>query len=80
MVNKRLGPKTITKRVHVCVEHVTPSTSRDEIKARVKANEATKKQGGAKKNLRRSPVQPADGFNISGNPEYRAPAQYVALV
>ena len=66
--------------MHVRVEHVCPSTSRDEIKSRVKANEAAKKAGGAKVNLKRQPAAPRAGFAIKGNPEYRAPAAYVALV
>ena len=80
IVHKRLGPRIINKRVHVRVEHVCPSTSRDEIKSRVKANEAAKKAGGAKVNLKRQPAGPRAGFAIKGNPEYRAPAAYVALV
>ena len=38
------------------------------------------KAGGAKVNLKRQPAAPRAGFAIKGNPEYRAPAAYVALV
>ncbi|WP_411021435.1 hypothetical protein, partial [Salmonella sp. s37812] len=45
------------------VEHVSPSKCRDELKRRVKENEAAKKDaraGGAKKVLKRSPTQPKE--------------------
>ena len=85
IVNKRLGPKTIPKRVHFRVEHLTPSTSKDEIKARVIANEATKagvrKSKGKKVNLKRSPKQPAEAFElVNANVTYAAPEAYSDLV
>ncbi|CAN0099058.1 unnamed protein product, partial [Ascophyllum nodosum] len=35
--------RVISKKIHVRVEHVSPSKCRDEIKRRVKENEAAKK-------------------------------------
>jgi large subunit ribosomal protein L21e len=85
IVNKRLGPKTIPKRIHFRVEHLTPSTSKDEIKRRVVENEAQKaaaRKGGAKVGLKRIPKQPAAAFNISAteNVTYAAPEAYSELV
>ena len=85
IVNKRLGPKTIPKRVHFRVEHLTPSTSKDEIKARVVANEATKagvrKSKGKKVNLKRVPKQPSESFTVkNAGVTYAAPEAYSDLV
>jgi large subunit ribosomal protein L21e len=38
IINKQVGGRIIPKKIHVRVEHVRPSTSREQFKARVKAN------------------------------------------
>ena len=55
--------------LHVRVEHVLKSKCRDELKARILANEAAKKAaraGGEKVVLKRSPEPPKPGFLWEG--------------
>eukprot|EP00475_Leptophrys_vorax_P041448 TRINITY_DN78180_c0_g1_i1.p2 TRINITY_DN78180_c0_g1~~TRINITY_DN78180_c0_g1_i1.p2 ORF type:complete len:239 (-),score=22.23 TRINITY_DN78180_c0_g1_i1:283-999(-) len=42
-VNKRVNTRIVRKRIHVRIEHITPSRCDEDFKARVKANEARKK-------------------------------------
>lgn len=41
--SSQVNGRIISKQIHVRVEHVSPSKCRDELKRRVKENEATKK-------------------------------------
>ncbi|CAM9292363.1 unnamed protein product, partial [Choristocarpus tenellus] len=42
-VNKQVNGRIIVKQIHVRVEHVSPSKCKDELKRRIKSNEAAKK-------------------------------------
>ncbi|CAB1108060.1 unnamed protein product [Ectocarpus sp. CCAP 1310/34] len=67
-VNKQVNGRIISKQIHVRVEHVSPSKCRDEMKRRVKENEAAKKaarEGGEKQVLKRSPTQPKGAYVVS---------------
>eukprot|EP01059_Diplonema_ambulator_P014489 TRINITY_DN253_c1_g1_i1.p1 TRINITY_DN253_c1_g1~~TRINITY_DN253_c1_g1_i1.p1 ORF type:complete len:160 (+),score=51.34 TRINITY_DN253_c1_g1_i1:52-531(+) len=54
IVNKKVGPRIIRKRVNVRVEHVRKSKCQDDLKARVAANIALQKEG--KKRTKRTPA------------------------
>jgi large subunit ribosomal protein L21e len=70
-INKVHREKQIVKRIHVRVEHVRPSKSQAGHLARIKANEAIKKEAAAKGEkadpsaLKRMPSGPRDGFELS---------------
>jgi len=84
-VNKQIGNRIIRKRIHVRIEHVKHSRSKEEFVTRVKENEAKKKaakDGQSKKRLvlKRSPTQPRLGGNICGSKvETLYPAKYIGL-
>merc|ERR1712000_527795 len=64
MVNKTVGHRIIKKRIHVRVEHVRISRSREDFLKRVKLNEQKKVEAREKKVqvlLKRLPTQPQDG-------------------
>jgi large subunit ribosomal protein L21e len=69
-INKLHRNRVIRKRIHVRLEHVKPSKSRNDFLTRVKENEkkrADAKEKGAKKAvLKRVPVQPRGGGFVSG--------------
>eukprot|EP00607_Mallomonas_marina_P007697 CAMPEP_0182416408 /NCGR_PEP_ID=MMETSP1167-20130531/696_1 /TAXON_ID=2988 /ORGANISM="Mallomonas Sp, Strain CCMP3275" /LENGTH=160 /DNA_ID=CAMNT_0024589135 /DNA_START=18 /DNA_END=500 /DNA_ORIENTATION=+ len=85
-VNKLVNGRIINKKIHVRMEHVHPSTCRDEILRRRKENEAHKaavRSGKAeKKSLKRQPVQPKAGYfyTLTATPETIQPIPYVDLV
>eukprot|EP01064_Diplonema_japonicum_P030915 TRINITY_DN5383_c0_g2_i1.p2 TRINITY_DN5383_c0_g2~~TRINITY_DN5383_c0_g2_i1.p2 ORF type:complete len:160 (+),score=41.77 TRINITY_DN5383_c0_g2_i1:55-534(+) len=54
IVNKRVGPRIIRKRINVRVEHVRKSKCQDDLKARVANNIALQKAG--KKRVKRTPA------------------------
>lgn len=61
IVNKRVGNRIIPKRIHVRVEHVRMSSSREAFKARVRSNEEKKKAAkaaGKTVDVKRVNVQP----------------------
>jgi large subunit ribosomal protein L21e len=63
IVNKRVGPRIIPKRIHVRVEHVRLSSCREAFKDRVRANDKAKrdaKAAGTRVNVKRVNVQPRD--------------------
>eukprot|EP00013_Stygamoeba_regulata_P021982 CAMPEP_0177660140 /NCGR_PEP_ID=MMETSP0447-20121125/17849_1 /TAXON_ID=0 /ORGANISM="Stygamoeba regulata, Strain BSH-02190019" /LENGTH=158 /DNA_ID=CAMNT_0019165121 /DNA_START=94 /DNA_END=570 /DNA_ORIENTATION=- len=63
-VNKKVGNRIIPKRVHIRIEHVKPSRSRDDFLKRVQANDAARaaaKAAGKKVSLKRQPQQPRPG-------------------
>merc|ERR1739838_1016029 len=45
--NKRVGTRIIPKRLHIRVEHIRMSSSREAFRARVRANDAAKKEAKA---------------------------------
>ena len=60
IVNKRVGNRIIPKRIHVRVEHVRMSNSREAFKQRVRSNDEAKRQAkasGSFVNVKRQPVQ-----------------------
>ena len=61
IINKRVGVRIIPKRLHVRIEHVRQSKSRQAFIERVHANDAKKreaKEKGVKVNTKRVPKQP----------------------
>ena len=60
VVNKRVGNRIIPKRIHIRVEHVRMSNSREAFKNRVRANDQAKrdaKAAGKRVDVKRQPVQ-----------------------
>mmetsp|Transcript_10917 Transcript_10917/g.30645 ORF Transcript_10917/g.30645 Transcript_10917/m.30645 type:complete len:162 (+) Transcript_10917:92-577(+) len=70
-VNKQVGNRIIKKRIHVRVEHVRHSKSRQEFLDRVVANAQAKKAAKAENKpvpeLRRKPQQPRDGTIVKAS-------------
>merc|ERR1712134_152269 len=67
VVNKRVGGRIVPKRIHVRVEHVRKSQSREAFRQRVKANDAAKRDAkakGTKVNCKRIPTQPREAHTI----------------
>ena len=67
-VAKQVNGRIINKHLNVRVEHVIPSKCKDDLIARVKQNEALKKEAkasGEKVSLKRQPVQPKAGFVLA---------------
>merc|ERR1712124_143391 len=61
VVNKRVGGRIVPKRIHVRIEHVRKSQSREAFRDRVRKNDEAKraaKAPGKKVNCKRIPVQP----------------------
>ena len=61
IANKRVGNRIIPKRIHVRVEHVRMSSSREAFTARVRANDAAKREAkakGTRVDIKRVNVQP----------------------
>jgi len=82
-VNKQVGNRIIRKRIHVRIEHVKHSRSREDFLKRVKVNEAKKQEAKDTKKhmvIRRTPTQPRTGGNICGaQVETLYPAKYIGL-
>ena len=60
IVNKRVGNRIIPKRIHVRVEHVRMSNSREAFKERVRDNDKRKREAkanGTRVDIKRQPVQ-----------------------
>lgn len=67
-VNKFVNGRILEKRIHVRIEHIRKSKCRDEITARVKANEAAKKaarEGGERVNTKRMPLAPKEAYFLA---------------
>ncbi len=61
IINKRVNTRIIPKRIHVRIEHVRQSKSREAFVDRVRANDKLKREAkakGVKVNTKRIPVQP----------------------
>ena len=61
--NKRVGTRIIPKRIHVRVEHVRQSQSREAFKERVRQNDARKREAkaaGKRVDIKRVNVQPRE--------------------
>merc|ERR1712146_287612 len=68
LVNKQIGNRIIQKKLHVRIEHVVPSKSRQECLERFKRNDALKaaaKKEGKIISTKRLPAQPRDGEMVS---------------
>ncbi|KAK6055294.1 ribosomal protein L21e [Cooperia oncophora] len=83
IVNKRVRGRIIPKRINIRVEHVKPSTCRQDFLNRVKANDEKKKAAKAAGEplpvLKRLPVGPRPGHLVStknNDPELLAPLRY----
>jgi large subunit ribosomal protein L21e len=61
IINKRVNTRIVPKRIHVRIEHVRKSASREAFVERVKANDKLKREAkarGEKVNTKRIPKQP----------------------
>ena len=70
IVNKLVNGRIIPKRIHVRIEHVRKSRSRQAFVERVRANDAKKvqaKKDGVKISCKRIPVQPREAHVVGGN-------------
>ena len=70
IVNKLVNGRIIPKRIHVRIEHVRKSRSRQAFVERVRANDARKvqaKKDGVKISCKRIPVQPREAHVVSGS-------------
>eukprot|EP00897_Mesotaenium_endlicherianum_P003918 jgi/Mesen1/3554/ME000199S02706 len=68
-MNKQVGNRIIKKRLHVRIEHVTPSRCREEFVERRKRNDELKaaaKAKGEKVSTKRQPAGPKPGFVVEG--------------
>jgi len=68
-VNKQVNTRIVKKRLHVRVEHVTPSRCREEFLERRTRNDKMKaeaKAKGEKVNTKRQPEGPKPGFKVEG--------------
>merc|ERR1719329_542164 len=83
-LNKKVGGRIMLKRIHVRVEHVRPSTSRDGFLKRVEENERIKtaaKKSGVKGVTKRQPVQPRTScFVKGGDVETLHPVPYAGII
>ena len=67
IVNKKVNGRIIPKRIHVRIEHVRKSLSRQAFVERVKRNDAAKvaaKKAGKKISTKRTPVQPREAHTV----------------
>jgi len=86
-VNKQIGNRIIRKRIHLRIEHVKHSRSKEDFVKRVQENEVKKREAKAAANknakrlvLKREPTQPRTGGHISGaSVETLYPAKYIGL-
>merc|ERR1719420_1045266 len=63
ILNKRVNTRVVPKRIHVRIEHVRQSKSRQAFVERVHANDKAKKEAKAKKttvNVKRMPLAPRE--------------------
>merc|ERR1711939_688826 len=67
VVNKRVGGRIIPKRIHVRVEHVRKSQSREAFRERVRKNDAAKREAkaaGTRVNTKRMPRMPREAHVV----------------
>merc|ERR1719473_1567195 len=67
IINKRVGGRIIPKRIHVRVEHVRKSQSREAFRQRVRANDAAKREAkasGTHVNTKRVPKMPREAHVV----------------
>ena len=67
IINKRVGGRILPKRIHVRIEHVRQSKSRQAFVDRVLANDAKKREAkakGVKVNTKRVPEQPREAHTV----------------
>ena len=83
--NKRVGNRIIPKRIHVRVEHVRMSKSREAFRDRVRANDEAKRAAKAKNtrvNVKRIAVQPRESTVVDVSKtsiEYMNPIKFREL-
>ena len=76
IVNKRVNTRIVPKRLHIRIEHIRKSLSREAFIQRVKKNDALKQEAsklGKKVNTKRIPLQPREGHVVKGD----APVSYM---
>merc|ERR1712224_78052 len=67
VVNKKVGGRIVPKRIHVRVEHVRKSQSREAFRDRVRKNDAAKREAkaaGTRVNTKRIPVMPREAHVV----------------
>ena len=84
IINKRVNTRIVPKRIHIRIEHVRKSLSREAFKERVRANDKIKREAkasGKKVVTKRIPVQPRDSHVVSpATPiEYMNPIKFREL-
>ena len=85
IVNKRVNTRILPKRIHVRIEHVRQSKSRQAFVDRVRANDAKKrdaKKSGVKVNTKRVPEQPRTAHVVDSSKtsiEYMNPIMFREL-
>ena len=85
IVNKHVNTRIIPKRIHVRIEHVRQSKSRQAFVDRVRANDQKKrdaKASGVKVNTKRIPEQPRAAHTVESNKtsiEYMNPIMFREL-
>ncbi|KYR02369.1 S60 ribosomal protein L21 [Tieghemostelium lacteum] len=86
VINKRVGPRIIAKKIHVRIEHVKPSNSMAANKKRIEDNKkriAEAKKTGTFVQTKRLPTQPKSGFFVNPRKseiETIAPLRYELLL
>lgn len=68
IVNKRVGGRIIPKRIHVRVEHVRKSMSREAFRDRVRKNDIAKREAkaaGTRVNIKRIPKMPREAHVVN---------------
>ena len=84
IINKKVGNRLIPKRIHVRVEHVRKSKSREAFRDRVRANDLLKREAKAKGervNTKRTPRMPREERIVEVNAaiEYVNPIKFREL-
>ena len=85
IVNKRVNTRIIPKRIHIRIEHVRQSKSRQAFVDRVHANDAKKREAktkGVKISTKRVPAQPRASHTVESNKtsiEYMNPIMFREL-
>ena len=85
IVNKRVNTRIVPKRIHIRIEHVRQSKSRQAFVDRVHANDAKKREAktkGVKISTKRVPAQPRASHTVESNKtsiEYMNPIMFREL-
>jgi len=86
IINKRVGPRIIAKKIHVRIEHVVPSKSMAAHNKRIEENKkllAEAKKTGTFVSLKRQPAAPKNSFFVNprnSEVETIAPLKYELLL